>query len=148
MCMKTQKTHALFHILLLGLLWSVGTTVNAADQEGLFELRLMKTSDGLVTAEPRISQQELNDALIENQHLIKVRSQKLEEYIEENKITAKTGVVAAIMPGGLIYLAVRQAQLSSANTKLETLQADMGNLQSDTLALHVEQGPVLVARFP
>lgn len=148
MSMKTRKTHALFHILLPGLLWTIGMTANAADQEGLFELRLMKTNDGLVTAEPRISQQALNNALAESQHLISVRSQKLEEYIEENRITAKTGVMAAIMPGGLVYLAIRKANLNNATGKLETLQADIDKLQTDTLALYVEQGPVLVARFP
>ena len=146
--MKTHNTHALFHILLLSLLWAVGTTANAADQEGLFDLRLMKMSDGLVTAEPSISQQELNNALTDCKHLINVRSQKLEEYIEENRITAKTGVVAAIMPGGLVYLALRKASLNEASGKLETLQTDMNDLQTDTLALHVEEGPILVARFP
>jgi len=146
--MTTQKTYALFHILRLGLLWAIGTTANAANQESLFDLHLVKMSDGLVTAEPRISQQELNNALTDCKHLISMRSQKLEEYIEENRITAKTGVIAAIMPGGLIYLAVRKASLSDANDKLETLQLDMDDLQTDTLALRVEQGPVLVARFP
>lgn len=146
--MKTQKTYALFHILLLGLLWAAGPTTAAAEREGLFDLQMVETHDGLITAEPSISQQALNNALTECKYLISVRSQKLEEYIEENRITAKTGVVAAIMPGGLIYLAVRKAGLIEASGKLENLQTDMGDLQSDTLALHVEQSPVLVARFP
>lgn len=148
MCMKTQKTHALFHILLLSLLWCVATDAAAAGREDQLDRHMIKHHDGLVTAELRISQQELNNALVESQHLISVRRQKLEEYIEENKITAKTGVVAAIMPGGLIYLALRNAQLSSANTKLETLQSDMNNLQTDHLALHENDTTILVARFP
>jgi hypothetical protein len=146
--MKTHKTHALFHIFLLGLLWSASMSVTAAEREGLFELRTVKNHDGLVTAEPSISQQELNKALAESRHLISVRSHKLEEYIEENRITAKTGIVAAVMPGGLIYLALRKAQLSNANVKLENLQTDMNELQSDILALHEEEGPIRVARFP
>lgn len=142
----------LFRILLLGLLWSVGLTAPAAERQGvseprLFELHTVKEHDGLVTAEPRISQLELNNALAEGKHLLSVRSHKLEEFIEENRITAKTGVVAAVMPGGLIYLAVRKAKLSEANEKLVNLQEDMDNLQSDRLALH-EEGPLLVARFP
>lgn len=143
--MTTHKTYALFHILLPGLLWSVGSIAAAQP----FELHTVKKCDGLVTAEPRISQQALNDALSEGRQLIRLRSHKLEEYIEENRITAKTSVMAAVMPGGLIYLAVRKARLSDASDKLEHLQADMEDLHSDTLALHEEQSPVLVvARFP
>lgn len=146
--MRTHKTHALFYLFLLGLLWAVGITAPAAERQDLFELRTVREHDGLVTAEPRISQQELNNALAESRYLLNVRSHKLEEFIEENRITAKTGVVAAVMPGGLIYLAVRKARLSEANEKLDDLQADMGNLQSDILALYEEEGPILVARFP
>lgn len=146
--MKAQKTHALFHILLLGLLCTTGISVTAAERGDLFKLDMVENSDGLVINEPRISQQELNDALIENKYLVNVRSNKLIEFIEENRITAKTGVMAAVMPGGLIYLAWRKTQLSEANDKLEGLQADINNLQSDVLALHVETGPILVARFP
>ncbi|WP_126453148.1 hypothetical protein [Sulfuriflexus mobilis] len=126
----------------------MATATAAAEREGLFELHMVRMADGLVTAEPKLSQQELDDALAECRHLIHARSHRLEDYIEENRITAKTGIVAAVMPGGLIYLAVRKSQLNDANAKLENLQADMDNLQSDTLALHVEEAPILVARFP
>jgi hypothetical protein len=146
--MRTHNTHTLFHLLVLGLLWSVGITTLAAEQQVLFELRTVKAHDGLVTAEPRISQQELNNALAESRHLLSVRRHKLEAFIEANRITARTGVVAAVMPGGLVYLAVRKARLSNANVKLENLQADLGNLQADILALYAEESPILVARFP
>lgn len=132
----------------MSFLWAIGTFTQAAEHKGLFELHTVENADGLFTAEPRISQQELNNALVENKQLISIRSHNIEEFIEENGITAQTGVVAAIMPGGLIYLAVRQARLSAANEKLESLQADMNQLKSDILTLHVEQAPVLVARFP
>jgi hypothetical protein len=151
--MRTHKTHAPFHILLLGLLWTIGITASAADRQGtleprLFELHTVKEHDGLVTAEPRISQKELNHVLAESKHLLSVRSHKLEEYIEENRITGKTGVMAAVMPGGLIYLAVRKARLSEANVKLENLKSDTRELQTDILALHEEESPLLIARFP
>lgn len=146
--MKTQKTHALFQLFLLSLLWAASTELVAAGRGGLLELHMVQRPDGLMTAEPRISQHELNKALVENHHLVKVRSQKLEDYIEENKITAKTGVVAAIMPGGLIYLAVRKARLSEAGTRLESLQADVNKLPADHLALHNEEATILVASIP
>lgn len=146
--MKTQKSHALFHILSLSLLWAVSTELVAAGREGPFDLQMVQRPDGLMTAEPRISRHDLNQALVENHHLVNVRSQKLEDYIEENKITARTGVLAAIMPGGLIYLAVRKSQLSSANSKLEGLQSDVKNLRTDHLALHENDTTILVARFP
>lgn len=146
--MKTQKSHALFHIFLLGLLCAVSTELVAAEGERLFGLHMMQRPDGLITAEPRISQHELNKALVENHHLVSVRSQKLENYIEENKITANTGVVAVIMPGGLIYLALRKARLNDANSKLESLQTDMNRLRADHLALHHEEKTILVASIP
>jgi hypothetical protein len=145
--MRTHKIHALFHILLLSFLWAIGTFTQAAEHEGLYNLHTVKNADGLVTVEPRISQQELNNALIESKQLISTRRHNLESFIAENRITAQTGAIAAVMPGGLIYLAVRQARLSSANEKLESLQADMNALKSDVLALH-EEAPILVARFP
>ena len=148
MCMKTQKTHALFHILLLSLLCTIAGTATASERADIFELHMSVGSDGLVTNEPQISQQQLNDALIENKYLINVRSNKLKEFIEENQITTKTGIIAAVMPGGLIYLALRKAGLSDANNKLEILQADLNDLQSDTIALHVEDAPILAAHFP
>ena|GEM_PF-5081689 len=131
----------------MSFLWAIGTFTQAAEYKGLFGLHTVKNTDGLFTAEPRISQQELNNALVESKQLISVRSHNIEEFMEENRITTQTGVVAAVMPGGLIYLAVRQARLSAANEKLESLQADMNALKSDVLALH-EETPVLIARFP
>ena len=111
-------------------------------------MQKVKNCDDLIVMEPRISQQQLNDALIENKYLVNVRSNKLKEFIEENRITAKTGVLAAVMPGGLVYLAWRKTQLNEANEKLENLQQDIGDLQTDTLALRVDTTPILVARFP
>ena len=113
--MTTHTKHILFYLLLSGLLWGVGASVQAGEHEGLFELRTVKETDGLVTAEPRISQQELNKALIESEKLIHLRSDQLQAFMQENRITAQTSIVAAIMPGGLIYLAVRQSRLNNAS---------------------------------
>lgn len=146
--MRTYKTHALLHILLLTLLWSIGITAPAAERKNLFELHTVTKHDGLMTAEPSISQQELNNVLAESKHLLSLRSHKLEEFIEENRITANTGIMAAVMPGGLIYLAVRKAKLNEANKELKNLQSDTNDLQTDILALYEEEAPILVARFP
>ena len=126
----------------------MSTNASAAEHESLFELHNVEMYDGLVTAEPKISQQALNNALAETRYMIGIRSQRLEAFIDDNRITANTGIMAAIMPGGLIYLALRKANLHEANVELENLQADKNDLQSDILALHKEQNPILIARFP
>jgi len=113
--MTTHTKQILYYLLLSGLLWRVAPSVQAREHEGLFELRTVKETDGLVTAEPRISQQELNKALIEYEKLIHLRSDQLQAFMQENRITAQTSIVAAIMPGGLIYLAVRQSRLNNAS---------------------------------
>ena len=120
----------------------------AAEDDNSLELQWIKSSDGFVTNEPRISQAELNDALIENKYLLNVQTNELSIFIAENDISTQTNIMAAIMPGGLIYLAWKRTQLSHANEKLKSLQDDSDKLQSDVLALRVVTNPILVARFP
>lgn len=119
-----------------------------AAEDNSLGLQSVKSSDGLITHEPRISQTDLNDALIENKYLLNVQTNELKKFIAKNDISAQTNIMAAIMPGGLIYLAWKKTQLSNASDELETFENDLSALQADTIALRVTTETILVARFP
>lgn len=76
---------------------------------------------------------------------LREESEALSTRVEERRFGAKDALIAAIMPGGLLYAAFRKHSADQARKELETVSTELEELNHDLLALQVTTGEVLVA---
>jgi len=139
----TQLIRPLF--IVFGLFIS---TQVAADQYNIYNTQIHIDSDGLAVQQPTISQTEILNTLTQAHRLLTDQGQKAKTVVTEHN-TEGNMVVAAIMPGGLIYLAYQQSKLKAAETKLTQVENELEDLDADAVTLYkpVYQ-PIVVARYP
>jgi len=139
----TQLVARLF--LVLGLFIS---TQVAAEQSNIYTTQIHIDSDGLAVQQPTISQTEILNTLTQAHRLLTAQGQEAELVVKENNLGGNM-VVAAIMPGGLIYLAYQQSKLTNAKTTLTEVENELEDLDADAVTLYkpVYQ-PIVVARYP
>ncbi len=149
---QTKRTQRL-SILLIGFL-SLFTAVQASAEEGqhVFNTQVHIGSDGLAIQQPTITQTEILKTLSQAHHLLTKKIDNAQKVISENN-TGKNMAVAAIMPGGLIYLAYKQSKVSSAKTTLAEVKNELASLDKDAITLYQPvykpaSQPIVVARYP
>ncbi|MDD3447903.1 MAG: hypothetical protein PHF72_02575 [Gammaproteobacteria bacterium] len=76
---------------------------------------------------------------------LREESDALATRIEARRFGAKDALIAAIMPGGLLYAAFRKHSADQARKELDSVSAELEELNHDLLALRVATGEVLVA---
>ena len=76
---------------------------------------------------------------------LREESDALAARVEESRFGAKDALIAAIMPGGLLYAAFRKHSADQARKELESVSVELEELNHDLLALQVTTGEVLVA---
>lgn len=62
------------------------------------------------------------------------------QYLEENRLDAKDVLIAVILPGGLLYAAVRKGDLEQAKVELAAVSEDLDELSRDRLAMQAVAG--------
>jgi len=75
------------------------------------------------------------------------REQEIMQYLEENRLDAKDLLIAAILPGGLLYAAVRKGNLEQAKIELAEMSEDVDELSRDLLAMQAVAGELTVAQL-
>ena len=63
------------------------------------------------------------------------RQQKIQHYLEENRLDTGDMLIAIILPVGLLYAAVRKGNLEQAKVELAEMTADRDELTRDLLAM-------------
>ncbi len=76
------------------------------------------------------------------------REQEIRQYLEDNQLDAKDALITVIMPGGLLYAAVRKGNLEQAQAELAEITADMVELSRDLVAMQAVAGELAVAQLP
>jgi len=109
-------------------------------------------SDGLAIQQPSISQTEILNTLTQAHRLLTAQGQKAKTVVTEHD-TGNNIVVAAIMPGGLIYLAYQQNKLKNAQTTLANVENELESLDADAVTLYKpvyppSHQPIVIARYP
>jgi len=124
------------------------STQVTADQSNIYSTQIHIDSDGLAVQQPTISQTEILSTLTQAHRLLTAQGQKAKTVVTEHN-TEGNMVVAAIMPGGLIYLAYQQSKLKNAQTTLTQVEDELEDLDADAVTLYkpVYQ-PIVVARYP
>jgi len=96
-----------------------------------------------------MSTEKKNESAIEADNPIPLR-QNVEEairrYLEDNQLDGKDMLIAVIMPGGLLYAAVRKGNLEQAQAELARLAADMDELSRDLVVMQAVAGELTVAQ--
>lgn len=75
------------------------------------------------------------------------REQEITRYLEENRLDAKDILITVIMPGGLLYAAVRKGNLEQVKVELAEMTEDIDELSRDLLAMQAVAGELTVAQL-
>jgi len=152
--MTTTQPHIIFltRLLVAGLLGFLSFHAQAEQPSNIFKTQVHIDSDGLAIQQPIISQTEILQTLTQAHRLLSAQGQKAKTVVDEHN-AEKNMVVAAIMPGGLIYLAYQQSKMDKAQITLANVANELEDLDADAVTLYkpvyntIHQ-PILVARYP
>jgi hypothetical protein len=75
------------------------------------------------------------------------REEEIAQYLDEHRLNAKDTLITVIIPGGLIYAAIRTGDLEQAKAELAEVNDDMDALARDLLAMQAIAGDLTVARL-
>ena len=76
------------------------------------------------------------------------REHALRQYLEDNRLGARDVVITIILPGGLLYAALRKAKLQQAKGELAEITGDTLELSRDLVAMQAVAGELTVAELP
>lgn len=120
------------------------TSRSDAHQSTWTENRNLEAAEtGLVYSLPVINQKQLASQIQDLSQQLRHRKADLSQRIEQNHFTATDAVIVAVVPGGLLYAAVKKQRTAQAERELSQVVS-----QLDSLAEFSErsQPPLLAAR--
>ena len=102
---------------------------------------------GFYTALPAVNNKQLVGLLRNYQEALTQREQEITRYLDENRLDTADVLITVIVPGGLIYAAVRKANLEEARAELTEITNDMDELSRDLLAMQAGTGGLTLAQL-
>ena len=78
---------------------------------------------------------------------LSVREEQVKKYLDEHQLGTKDVLITVIMPGGLIYAAIRKSDLELARVELAEITEAMDEFSGDLLAMQIEAQELTVARL-
>lgn len=103
-------------------------------------------AQGLTVNMPRIENDVLVVRLAELQTSLKQDMVSLGEQVEQTRMKSKDTVLAAILPGGLIYAAYKKSAHSRAVKQYELVETQLATIDQDIETFQADNGPIVVAR--
>ena len=127
------------------------TTAALAERSGDTSEHLVWTestgSDGLSRNLPTVETQLFTRRIQDLQTRLIRHASELEIEAEEKELGVSDAIIAAIMPGGLIYAGIRQHDCNQTKAALREVKALMKTLAQDILAYQYATGSVVVAQL-
>jgi len=102
---------------------------------------------GFYTSLPAVNNKQLVGLIRNYQEALTQREQEITRYLDENRLDTADVLITVIMPGGLIYAAVRKANLEEARAELTEITGDMDELSRDLLAMQAGTGELTLAQL-
>ncbi len=102
---------------------------------------------GFYVALPAVDSDRLLERISAQQASLTRREQEITQYLEDHQLGTRDVLITIIMPGGLIYAAVRKGNLQQAQAELEQINAAMDELSRDLLAMQAVAGDLTVAHL-
>jgi len=140
-------------MLLIGVTTVFATTqASAGEFEPIFKTEVHMVSGGLSIHLPVVTQSDILNALNQAHVLLSQQKQDTKKIINESN-RENNVVIAAIIPGGLLYLAYKRNKLANAKTSLTKINNELTTLNEDTVALYQPilkpaNQPTLIAHLP
>jgi hypothetical protein len=75
------------------------------------------------------------------------REEALTKFLDEHQLDVKDALITVIMPGGLLYAAVKKGNLEQAQAELAEINDDMDELARDLLAMQIDMRRLTVAQL-
>ena len=123
------------------------TTSVSALAETAVDPAATENEGGFYTALPAVNNKQLVGLLRNYQEALTQREQEITRYLDENRLDTADVLITVIMPGGLIYAAVRKANLEEARAELAEITDDMDELSRDLLAMQAGTGELTLAQL-
>ena len=144
--MKTLKHNLVLALALLVCSYAGGAF---ASEDGMYSLETVKACDGFTTRQPTISDYELREAVTESQRYLSKEEDALKADLNKHREAGNNIVLAAIMPGGMLYLAYHKGQQSVTEGKIETVELAQKEINTDRARLQLDRPSIIqVARNP
>jgi len=141
----TRSCKAVFAALLVNL--CINTLAWAESEPEGYSMQTSFGSDGLAIRLPVISQAELLATLNLAHNLLSKQERQAQQVID-NSSKGKDAVIAAVMPGGLLYYAYQKQKLSHAENTLSEVTTELNRLDVDAVTLYDPVGAIVIARHP
>lgn len=103
--------------------------------------------DGLSTNLPKVDTRLFIQRIVELQANLLRHASNLEIEAEEKELGVGDAIIAAIMPGGLIYAGIRQNDCDQTRTALAEIRTMFDELSRDILAYQYATGSVVFAQL-
>jgi hypothetical protein len=104
-------------------------------------------AEGLYIDLPSVDYNHLIEDIRRSQAYSMRQEQQIIKYLDENQLDTKDALLAAIMPGGLLYAAVRKSNLEQAKSKLAEITEVVDELSYDLLAMQSMVNTLTVAQL-
>ena len=102
---------------------------------------------GFYVALPTVDTDRLIERISAQRASLTQREQELMQYLEDHQLGARDVLITLIMPGGLIYAAVRKGNLQQAQAELDQLNSAMDELSRDLVAMQAVAGDLTMAQL-
>jgi hypothetical protein len=105
----------------------------------LFQLEPHHSTDSLSVAWPVISDSQLMLAIDDARLYLGNQQKTAAQRISKYRDGSDNYLLAAVMPGGMLYLAYQKSQLKASKQTLQEINADIATLADDRLNLDLPQ---------
>jgi hypothetical protein len=96
---------------------------------------------------PGVDREELVDLVTTLRSQLILRKQELVQAVEESHFEGSDAILAAILPGGLLYAGFQKARHEQAREELDTVNAEIEQYSSDILAMQPGPAPVAIVQL-
>ena len=77
-----------------------------------------------------------------------LRKQELTQAIEDSDLEGSDAILAAILPGGLLYAGFQKARHEQAREELDLVNTEIEQYNRDILAMQPGPSPVAIVQLP
>lgn len=109
----------------------------AASNPGQFAIQL-----------PGVDREELVDLVMTLRSQLILRKQELVQIVEDSHFEGSDAILAAILPGGLLYAGFQKARHEQAREELDQVDAEIEQYSSDILAMQPGPASVAIVQLP
>ena len=96
---------------------------------------------------PGIDREELIDLVTILRSQLILRKQELVQAVEDSHFEGSDAILAAILPGGLLYAGIQKARHEQAMKELGQVDAEIEQYSSDILAMQPGLAPVAIVQL-